>query len=233
MMNSGKCIDINEIMRNKESWADKFCEENLTLKILLLYSWNNNLTTYASCIGHPDDIPSSNNKAFIIYEYNGDSLKKLTHLINTCLEKVGIMISITKGSSFENRLSISTTSIRADDFFQFIYDTLIKEKEESNELYLMIDNCLTNYGSKDDGFTIFIQKNNHQKYDAEFLAYTEAGTFHEIQDKLHDFLIAHNYQSDYELTEKYWPLKAEHKSLSDINNLMIKINDMLISEKTN
>lgn len=50
--NATAVVEMNEILKNKEKYAELFCEGDKDLKELLLWSWKNSISTQACCCGH-------------------------------------------------------------------------------------------------------------------------------------------------------------------------------------
>lgn len=220
MKNDAKCLNIIEILDNKNYWADKFCENNKTLKELLLFCWGNSISTVSCCIGHEkEDAP------FIVFEYNKTNLKKIGNLIDKCLKKEDIYISITKGTSFVNNICITSDNTNPDIFFKFILSNIKEANNIINSLYLIINECLINYGTAEEGYHIFVQKTK-QKWQVKFKAYTDV-EMDGIQLFLHDFLIKNEFKQG----KKFWSLIKEFNKLTDLEDLLNQLNKTLIDLK--
>ena len=153
--NSYEVVEENEFLADKEKYADMFSEGNKILKELLLYAWDNNIYTRASCIGHNEE-----EKPYITFDYNSVSLKGLSALINSASDNERLYISITKHHNFEN-FTFNDISMGTNNFFEFILNNLKKQSENINELYLLINNCINKYDYKIGGFQTTITKKDN------------------------------------------------------------------------
>lgn len=204
----------DNILMNKEFWADKFCEKNSILKELLLYCWSSNIYTSSCCIGHEKEYP------FIVFDYNDGNLNRLSFLLDNCLQENGVLICITKGTHFNNNVRIHSNDNKPDKFYRFILDKLNNDMQYVNKFYYLINKFLLDYGANQEGITLEIKKKENM-WSISFRAYADNDICgNGDEDNLWNYLVKNGFSKNI----KSWPLEKNYYDLSKFEKFIVHLN---------
>ncbi|MFA5408448.1 MAG: hypothetical protein WC343_06725 [Bacilli bacterium] len=123
----GESLSLNEILKNKEYYAQLFSEGDKMLEKILLYCFDNKIETYMCCAGHFDE----EKPAFFVMNIPYASKKLIYSIVSSLYNAENTIIRLGKKSNKE-AIQVDFCSHYGASFFESLYDGITNLKNADN-----------------------------------------------------------------------------------------------------